>query len=294
MMKYQAALATGLATFFVVPEALGQDELRALEDALAGTVRSIEVLTGLEAQIASQPETVVPLVLVATEAPTMAPEPLDQRLDTLRREVSLLRMELDAIESPMAGAPSTSILGDPGRPVAEPLPGTTGAPGLPGAPNTTNAPNPTGTPTLPHVSTGLDPSVLSQIRSSVRADTRATPGQSPQTTKAPVVPGDVPTIQPGAYTADATRQAKASYYAGRYADALVLLEGREDAASLHLAGRCRMQLAEYDQAIALFTRVVQLEGDTQLGRRASSDLEFAQWKQGFDSKLPRGLKEKDA
>ena len=112
MMKHQVTLVTGLSAFLLAPTlASGQEEIQALEDALTGTVRSIEILSGLEARVEAEPEIAIPLVVSATEKPQMNDEALDERLSSLRRQVSLLRMELDAIESPMAGDPGTGAGG---------------------------------------------------------------------------------------------------------------------------------------------------------------------------------------
>jgi len=265
MMKFQATLVTGLAALLVAPRmTLGQDEVAALENALAQTVRALEVVSGLETRLAVEPEATVPLVITATEATALGvtEETLDGRLASLRSEVSLLRMDLDALENPMAGDPRT-------------------------APTAVRAPD---------VSTGLDESILSLMRRSVDPGADPTgPQPGPTASTTPARTTKSPTIDPSQYTADPLGQAKASYNAGRYEDGVLLLEGRTDDASRYWLARCLTRLERYDEAVKLLEDVVRTAGDTYEGRRAATDLEFAKWKRDFDQKLPQGLKKgKDA
>lgn len=120
MMKFQAAIATGLGAFVLVPSALlGDQEVAALENALAETTRAIEVLAGIREQTLTQPETAFGLVASATEAPILDPMQRDDRLVALRNEVNLLQMELDTLDvasdqgivgiAPPPGAPLQGI-----------------------------------------------------------------------------------------------------------------------------------------------------------------------------------------
>ena len=279
MMKHQTTLVTGLAVIFVVPPmAFDQDQLKALEDALAGTVRSLEVLSGLEERAMTDPETTGALVISATEAPFLAEEALDQRLGSLRRQVSLLQMEVDAIENP--GVLATAKPLDGTRAVAAPN-ATSLSPAVGAIPPaaTNNAP----------VFTGLDESMRTMLRTGARS--LNTPVSRP-TTPATSKPGHRPaTIEKDSYSADALGQAKACYHAGRYADALLLLENRTDTTSLYWKSRCFTQLDRFDEAITALTSIVESAGDTYEGRRAATDLDFARWKKSFSEKLPDGLKD---
>jgi len=276
MMKHQTTLVTGLAALALVPTlGMGQEEVKALENALAGTVRALEIFAGLEEQLKVDADATLPLILSATEAPQMEDATADDRLGSLRRQVSLLQMELDAIENPMAGDPKTvaGVLDDEG---ANPLAT---------APLVVHDPN--RAPAIPRVSQGLPESVRSLMRRTVKSE-----AEEYATQQAPAVTTDLhtPTIEPGAYSADPMRQAKASYHAGRFADGLVLLEGRTDTQSLYWRARCLMRLERHAEAIDLLTSIVESAGDTYEGRRAATDLEFARWKRDFEEKLPEGLK----
>ncbi len=267
MMKHQTTLATGLAALLVLPSmAISKDELQTLEEALAGTVRSLEVLAGLEARVVTAPREAAPLVIGATEAPFLPDEARDERLGSLRREVSLLQMELDAIETPAAAAPREGM----GSSTGGALPSAVSHP-------------------IPVPTTGLNQSVRDLIkRSSLSPDERAqamAPAKSVAT-----APVQAEAFDP----ADALSHAKANYHAGKYEDALVLLAGREDMSSLYWKSRCLTQLDRMDEAIATLTKIVAAAGDTYEGRRAATDLDFANWKKGFSDALPKGLKKNGA
>ena len=281
MMKFQTALVSGLTAALVVPGAvLGQDEVSALENALSGTVRAIEVLSGLETQLDQDPVATVPLLIAATEEPGMTDDTLDERLNSLRSQVSLLRMELDAIESPMAGDPQTATGGAPV--------GTAPTTGLPPQAPRANDPlaNAAGAQ-APYVSTGLDPALMARIRQRANG-TSATPktqtggeGSSEDKAAAPKI---------GTYSADPLGQARASYNAGRYEDGITILSGRTDVKSRYWTARCLTRLGRYGEAIPILEDITKQAGDSYEGRRAQTDLEFARWKRDFEQKLPDGLR----
>ena len=54
MLRYQSALASVLGSVLVVA-ALGDGEIRTLEDALAATARAIDVLHGIEKRLEQEP-----------------------------------------------------------------------------------------------------------------------------------------------------------------------------------------------------------------------------------------------
>lgn len=266
MMKHQTTLVTGLATLLVAPPILFGDELQdTLEQALAGTVQAIEVVTGLQEKLTEDPEGAIPLVLSVTEAPDTSGQEQDERLSSLRQEVSLLQMQLDAMENPDVASTATggSVLGT-----------TTGNAGSSGTASAA---------LLPRTQTGLSPSVRALL---ARNASPRTANPALQQTTRTVTAAPQPTVEKDSYSADPLGQAKASYRAGRFADGLVLLEGRTDGESMYWRARCLARLDRYDEAIETLTKVIALEGDSYTGKRAATDLEFFQWKRDFDKKLP--------
>ena len=260
MMKFQTTLASGIAAVFLAPFALPQDDLLSLERALGETVRALEVLAGLEQRVETDPEA-VELVLAATEEPTLAPEEGDQRLQDLRNQVSLLQMELDAIEVPELALVTERVVpvepqGKPG-----PLRGTTPPRGAATAKVSAEARD----PRARTESTAIEPADLAR---------------------------DLPPSPEGAeYSADPLRQAQACYQAGRYAEGLALLTRHEDPRALYWRARCLANLDRLDEAIAMLGRVVELGHDSYEGRRAANDLEFLQWKLEFLRNMPEGVRD---
>lgn len=278
MLKHQTTLVTGLATLLVAPPILFGDELQQqLEEALKGTVQAIEVVSGLKNKLEVDPDGTIPLVLSVTEQAEETAQQQDERLAALRQEVSLLRMQLDAVENPEVPAAGAAGEGVPNGGAAPPEIASTATAPSPGAP--TPAPAiPSGT-----TSTGLSPSLRAMLKRSARS--RAV-NPSLQQKPEPNEEHSKPQIAANSYSADPLGQAKASYRAGRFADGLVLLDGRKDAESMYWRARCLARLDRYDEAIETMTKVIELEGDSYTGKRAATDLEFFQWKRDFDKKLP--------
>jgi hypothetical protein len=267
MMKHHTTLATGLAAVLAVPVLTGgQEELGPLEDALAGTVRALEILGGMEERVSEAPDEVAGWIRTATETPHLEGRALDDRLTVLRREVSLLQMELDTLE-------------DPGSAKDAATPGTT-APALTGP----------GASPLPRISTGLDASLRELLSREMTARTEPPASQGRAVSAGQEVARLAPRPEADGYSADVLGQARACYHAGRYEDGLVLLERRNDVRSLYWRARCLTRLERYDQAADVLKRIVELEGDSYEGRRAATDLEFVKWRKDFGANLPQGLK----
>lgn len=279
MLRFQTALTSGLAALLVVPAFLGQGQIASLQDALAGTRRALEVLKGLEQRLREEPAAALGLILSATEAPAGDDAQRDQRLDSLRNEVSLLQMELDAMQSPMLdadGAVQSALgarlpfvsherLGDPLSPAAG-------------------------------ITTGMDDSMralLSEAPSEARSSRAALRGGETSAAR----PG---TTQSGAgedgrgdsaYSADPLRHGIACYRAGRYAEAHELLLPLDSASALYWQARTLERLERLDDAVQTMERAI-AKGDA-LGaagdfdqRRAKTDLEFLRWKRDFVASLP--------
>lgn len=260
MMKHQLAIATGLAALFVLPAATGQDGVEKLERALTDIEHALDVMTGIDARMQEDPEQAIDLVLSATEAPPLDPVRLDDRLGSLRKEVSLLQMELDALESPGSARTLQTFVpptADQERAEAPPQP----------------------------LTTGLDDALRSALGSQEpirRTEPRhATPTAATE--------GPAPEYE--GYSADPLGQARACYRTGRYDRALALLDQLEEPEALYWRARCLERLDRLDEAIALLERVAAAEGDSYEGQRAAKDLEFFRWKKGFLEKLPGGMQE---
>ena len=271
-MKHQATLATGLAALALAPVALQEGELRALESALAGTVHALEVLTGIAERLETDPAGTTELVLGATERPHLEPGAGDERLQTLRNEVSLLQMELDAFESPgFATAPNPPVSPE-------------------GPPATEDAPDTARTaPVFPvlgeRLTTGLDDALRDLVRAEIH-DPPDAARERPERTETLPAP---PSPEGEDYSADPLLHARACYHGQHFQQGLDLLEGRSDVQSLYWRSRCLARLERLAEAIDLLARIVEVEGDSYEGRRAANDLEFLRWKQEFVGRLPERL-----
>ncbi len=276
MLRFQTAIASGLAALLVVPAFLGQGQIASLQDALSGTRRALDVLKGLEQRLQSEPAAALGLILAATELPRGEEAQRDRQLEELRSEVSLLQMELDSMQSPVLGAEGAvqSSLGA-GMPS-----------GMPSAPRPTN---PAG------ITTGFDDdlrALLSEApgtRPTVRSEggTARTPTPKPD--------GERAADATSAYSADPLRHGITCYRAGRYAEAYELLAPLSDADALYWQARTLERLERLDEAVALMERALAKGGaaGTPAGfeqRRAETDLEFLRWKRDFVKNLPGGKK----
>lgn len=273
MLRFQSALASLLASALVTPVFLGQGSIATLEDALAGTQRALEVVKGLERKLQEDPAAALALLLSATEPPALDEPRLDARFENLRNEVSLLQMELDALQSPaLAGVP-------PSERAALPLPAPDAGLGQ------------------PPLTTGLDDSLRALLASDSPfpplAHGRAPVALDPRT-------GAGSGAAAGGYSADPLRHGIACYRAGRHAEALLLLEPLDSAEARYWTARTLERLERLDDAITAMERALAAAAAAPKDahgfepRRAESDLEFLRWKRDFvrgvrsaDGKEPR-------
>ncbi len=258
MLRFQSALASVVGAGLVLPVFLGQGELATLEDALSGTLRALEVLDGIEQRFLEDPASALGLLLAATEpAPEGDPRANDERLETLRDEVNLLQMELDALESPSPAG--TGAIAAP-----EVLSRRAGVPG--------------------GVTTGLDDSLralLSQDleRPSLQGTRPEAP--SPTGTRAGAAPASAAAEAP-AYSADPLRHGIACFRAGRHAEALELLaELPDDAHALYWTARTLERLGRLDEALETLERALARGAGELEAERVQSELEFLRWKRDF-------------
>jgi tetratricopeptide (TPR) repeat protein len=266
MMRFHTSMVGVLAALLVVPALLGQGQIATLQDALSGTKRAIEVLKGLEQRLKEEPAAALGLILSATETPSGDEGQRDQRLESLRNEVNLLQMELDAMQSPMLapdGAVQSALGASGGLGGAQPL-------------------APAGA-SQAGVTTGLDDSMRALLSG-------APEPRAPRTSEA-VKPAEG---EPGhasgaadAYSADPLRHGITCYRAGRYAEAYELLAPIDDATALYWQARTLERLERLDDAIQVMERAIAKGGEGFEQRRAQTDLEFLRWKRDFVKGLPK-------
>jgi len=264
MMRFHTAITGGLATLLVVPVFVGQAEIATLQDALGGTVRALEVLHGLERKLQEEPTAALGLVLAATEPPVGTDETRDQRLETLRDEVNLLQMELDARESPVMGADGA----------VAPMLGTREPLRPPQAAQTLG------------ITTGIDDSLRALL--SEQPASRAPGASAPSRSSEPGMASNAavaPEVHDG-YSADPLRHGIACYRAGRYAEALERLSPLDDGQALYWKARALERLERLDEAVATMERAVARGGEGFEQKRAETDLEFLRWKRDFVATLP--------
>jgi len=276
VLRFQFAIASALAPILIVPVLVGQGPIATLQDALSGTRRALEVLKGLEGKLREEPAAALGLILSATEAPSGDEAQRDARLESLRNEVNLLQMELDAMQSPVLGPDGAvqSALGarlplDPSSPL-----GAAGAPGSGAAPSA-------------GITTGMDDSLRALFTEApaARAVLRGDPGAPRDRSASPTATGEG---DPGAnaYSADPLRHGITCYRAGRFAEAYELLAPLEGATALYWQARTLERLERLDEAIQTMERAIAGGGDGFEQRRAQTDLEFLRWKRDFVKNLP--------
>jgi hypothetical protein len=273
MLRFQTAIASVLAPLLVVPVFVGQGQVATLQDALLGTTRALEVLKSLEQRLAEEPAAALGLILSATETPSGDESQREQRLESLRNEVNLLQMELDAMHSPVLG-PDGAVQSALGArlPLAE-----------------------QGRPQEIGITTGLDDSLRALLSEAptARATLRAEPSE-----RRDAAPGETQAASAGgaesAYSADPLRHGITCYRAGRYGEAYELLAPLDDATALYWKARTLERMERLDDAVDAMERALAKSsasgGDGFEQRRAQTDLEFLRWKRDFVAKLPAGAR----
>ncbi|MEM7309976.1 MAG: CDC27 family protein [Planctomycetota bacterium] len=286
MLRFQSVVSTGAAALLVVPVMTGDDgEVGSLEEALHGTTRALEVLRGIEQRADAGGPNTVPLIQKVTEPPLADGPVRENRLETLRQEVSLLQSELDILES---------------RRLRLQLPPEPAQPGPMGvsSPDPQSAPDELEVP----VTTGLSAEQLVALRQS--PDIVLQPGGRPtagtvelgavnafeptkaltETTPTPRNPKRADTSSD--YSAAPMRHAKTCLRAGRYAEGFELIRHLEDPDARYLQARLLEKLGRLDEAIEVLELVLTHLPAGYEAQRAKSDLEFFHWKRDFLKRLP--------
>jgi tetratricopeptide (TPR) repeat protein len=254
MMKFHAGITTALASLLVLPAVSGQERARTLEQALSQTVRSLEMLTGIETEVASGTPDGMRRLRAITESAGAERREQDSLLVELRDDVGRLQVELEMLQGTMPYAATGAS-----------SPSSTGMP--PGAGDLT---------------TGLTDAQRQAIMSTLQVPSQPTPTGSGA--------GLTPTSPAGptTYTADPLGQGRACYRAGQFERGLALLEPlRTDPSAVYLKARCLEQLGRHDEALAAFKRVIELAPEGFEAGRAKSDIEFLEWKASFLSSLKK-------
>jgi len=280
MMKFHAMIATALATYFVSGMSQDGEAVLALSNQLRQTEHSLNVMNQLKARKDTDPESVTALLLSATEPPVDGQAELDRRLSILRQELSVLSMETEIILG-TSGAPAhRNNLKDPGAvspPAVEAQP-------MQAKPKPSMSGDSFAGQGTPMLVSGLSPKVLALLNNpGAAAMGSAKPSMGkpePDESMADAMnkpEAKKPEIKLTGYSADPMLQAKASYRAELYENCLTILAKQKGAEAEHLRSRCLTRLNRLDEAIESLKRIIKLEPESHLGKRAQGDLDFAIW-----------------
>ena len=259
MLRFQTTVTAILASALVVPVFIGQGQVDTLQDALSGTRRALEVLKGLEQKLGEDPASALALVLSATEAPGGSDVQREDRLESLRSEVNLLQMELNALQSP-ALAGDGAVQDALGTHAALPRPST-----LPSA----------------GITTGMDDSLRALLTGAPQPRTSALVEPAHEGARTEHVAPET-----NAYSADPLRHGITCYRAGRYAEAYELLAPLDGGSALYWQARTLERLERLDEAVKVMERALAKGGEGFEARRAQTDLEFLRWKRDFVQDMP--------
>lgn len=250
MMRFQAAITSGLAAILVPAVYLGQGSIETLEQTLAQTTRALEVLAGIEQSSVTGDPQAVRLVRSVTEPPILDDRRRDERLVELRHQVNLLQSEVDVLETP-------SFV--PEAPAEDPA-------------------LPSGEQPLPMITTGLSAEALQAL------------SEQPNTATSEVLQAETPVEAPqgsAGYSADPTAHARACYYARRYEQCVALTQDLvDDPDALFWRSRALEKLGKLDEAIEAMKRSAELGGESPAGQRAQAEVDFLEWRRSFLSDAP--------
>ncbi len=253
MLKFQQVINMGIASILVIPAvALQGDRGQGLEAALEDTIAALDHLVRVrDTRDVADPET-REMIVAATEAPIAAGPQRDQYLDTLRRDVNVLTMQLESVEQ----SPKQRQM----------IQGSSNAPQV-----DFNGTGRTSQPT-----TGLS----EQERRNLAGIQAPLPGVN---MKAPIA---TIAIEEDGFVVDRLLLGQSYYRAGRYLESAEILSRQPgNAEAVYWYARCLEKLERFDEAIDLYGSVLKLTESTYLADRARNDLEFLTWKREFQSKI---------
>lgn len=255
MLKFTYLINFGLAGALIVPSlAQKMGSIEALDKAIFETDQALDELGALEAALRAGDYSAVQKVLRSTEEPFGAARERSILLDQLREEIGRLEAQVEKVDQ---RATLPHLLEDPTESVdPEATPG--------------------GAPTVGLTQEGRD--TLEGIWPPI-------PGSGTNDTVAHKE-GDRIKFEEEGFTVDALRQGRAYYRAGRFKEALRLIETRKgEPEADYWIGRCLERLDRTQEAIAIYASVEAAVAGGPLADRARSDREFLEWLIDFDRKV---------
>lgn len=253
MLKFTYLINFGLAGALIVPSvAQKMGSIEHLESAIANTDRAIENLALLETDLQAGDYSAVRQVLESTESPFGGAQERSVLLDRLRDEIGQLEAQVEKIDE---RATLPHLQEDPTEKI--------------------DVDTPSGqTPTVGLSQQGRD--TLEEIWPPV-------PGSD---TTAVRKSGDRLKFEDEGFTVDALRQGRAYYRAGRFKEALRLIETEKgNPEADYWIGRCLERLDRTQEAIAAYAGVEAAVESGPLADRARADREFLEWLINFDRKV---------
>ena len=251
-MRFQYLLHIVAGGLLAAPAVIGAD---GDEDALAGaldqTVRTIEVLAGVQADLAAGDAGAIADLRALTEA-APAEVPAAQResaLERLRRQVAELDQKLAELEArPPAGAAAAP----PQSGVFDPL----------------------------RSASGTTAGLSEAQRQALRAELAQTPSEIAAASLRR-------TVEPEGYVADPLRLGRALYRAGEHAAALAALQSQIEVEpeALYWTARAQEKLGRAEAALASYAALAELDASSPWARQAAHDAEFLRWQVDFSRRL---------
>jgi tetratricopeptide (TPR) repeat protein len=277
MMKYTYVTNLAIATVLVIPAVAIQDDAggSGLGGTLQGTIDALDELVRIQEGFAQGNAAALDRILGATEAPILDPRGRDEFLVKLREEVNGLQTQVD-----QAGNNSATSMPHLPTGAQVPLAGMgpalpPGGPGAFGSAQRTQATQIARPQIPPHnVTSGL----TSEMREALQSQ------QLPINPLSPTIlndPSKQRAFEKAGFSADIMRQGRLYFRAGRYAEALTLLEkDAEKPEAMYWIARCFEKLGREDEALEKY-RAVMNSGEVTFARRAKHDVDFLEWKRNF-------------
>ena len=277
MLKFTYLAQLGLAGTVLVPAVvLEQDPAGGLTDALANTTATIESLGRLHGALTDGDHSMVAAALEATEAPAGDAQLRDERLTFLREEVSRLQMRWESLEAAMQT--NSSITAPVLVPAVEAAELLSPAPApLLSAPVTANTTEALGPITSTPGTTGMSATTRTELIQRLSTEEVLMPSASSKTKT---------TFEPSGFSAHTVRHGRALYKAGRYEEALKILNKAADQAGANFWIASSLEkLGRTDEAIAAYDLVIASVTNTKDAQHAKRNRDFLIWKRDFDARI---------
>jgi tetratricopeptide (TPR) repeat protein len=218
----------------------------------------------------------VAAALEATEAPAGDAQLRDERLTFLREEVSRLQMRWESLEEAMQT--NSSITAPVLVPAVEAAQLLSPAPApLLSAPVTANTTEILGPITSTPGTTGMSATTRAELIQRLSAEELLMPSASSKTKT---------TFEPSGFSAHTVRHGRALYKAGRYEEALKILNKAADQAGANFWTASSLEkLGRTDEAIAAYDLVIASVTNTKDAQHAKRNRDFLIWKRDFDARI---------